>query len=429
MMKRLALIAVLGLATIVSFAPAASAHGEKSQEAFLRMRTIGWTDVVFSGGTRNAQGDIVVPQGGTFTIKGVAKLMEAWPDTLAAGIPRIGYINVATQGPCVGMLERTVNGVSTPGRIELVKGRHYAFEEKMMGRRVGRWHVHPTFAVKGAGTLLGPGQWVTVTPHAFQSPVKLYNGETINIENYQLSAVWILQVIGFLLGLIWIVWWTGGSMIANPKWGPKWHRTVTNPAVTLSIPLNDDGVAVGLNKKADHRFINLMAIITVIFLLIGWVWQAAAFPVKIPQQVVQFEPPATELDKAPPLAEVNAQSAKYDYRAKVLSLVIDAKNVSNSPIQLAQYVTSTLTFVNPAIGSPSGQYQSPLKVSPSGAIQPGQKMTLNIDVSGGRFDEEHLLPTGESQLTISGLLVFQDAAGVRNSAEFEEPLQPRYTQK
>lgn len=419
MTKRLALVLLVGLATTVLFAPAASAHGEKSQEAFLRMRTVGWTDVVFSGGERDAQGDIVIKQGENFALKGAARLMQTWPDTLAAGEPEIGYINVSTQGPAVSMLTRTVNGVSTPGRIEVEKGRTYDFDMTFMGRRVGRWHVHPTFAVKGAGTVVGPGEWIEVTRNegGFTSPVKLYNGETINLENYHLNTVWILQVVGFILGLIWMVWWTV----------PKWHRTVTNPAVTLQIPLNDDGVAVGLNYKKDHRFVNLMALVTAIFLLGGWIWQASAFPVKIPQQVVQFQPPPTATDAIPVMAELNPQSAKYDFESKILTLEVEAKNVGSSPIELAQFVTSTLTFINSATGSPEGDYQSGLSLSPSGAIQPGQTETLVLELPGDRFNEEHLLPEGESQLTIAGLLVFEDATGQRSSSEMEEPLQPNYS--
>src|SRR5256885_40915 len=275
MMKRLAAVLLLGMATTLAFASPASAHGERSQEAFLRMRTIGWTDVVFDGGHRDANGDIVIAQGEKFTIKGVARLMNTWPDTLAKGLPRIGYINVATQGPCVEMLARTINGISTPGRIEITKGHTYSFDETMMGRRVGRWHVHPTFAVKGAGTLLRPGQWIRVTPPSFLSPVK------------------------------------------------------------------------------------------------------------IPHRAVEYEPPMTALDTAPTLAAVDARSAKYDYQAKVLRLEVDAKNVSTSPIELSQFVTSTLTFNNPAGGSASsGPYQDAMKLSSSGTIPPRQTTTLVFDLAG-----------------------------------------------
>jgi methane/ammonia monooxygenase subunit B len=348
MKKRLAAVLILGIASTLAFASPASAHGEKSQEAFLRMRTVGWTDVQFTGG-RLENGETHLVQGEFVTLRGVAKLMDTWPDTLAAGAPRIGYINIATQGPAVMMTERTINDVSTPGRIEIAKGKYYAFEMKLMGRRPGRWHVHPSFAVKGAGTVLGPGQWVNVERKdgGFTSPVTLYNGKTINMENYGLSVVWIFQVVGFILGMIWILYWTAGRR--NPDGSPKsWmggKRTVTNPAVTLSIPLNDDGVAVGLNSKRDHRAVNMMLVATTIFLLVGWIYQASAYPVKIPQQVVQFAPPDTKLDTAKQLAEANPLVADYEPDSRQLSMEIEVKNISDSPITLSEFTTSTLTFI------------------------------------------------------------------------------------
>jgi methane/ammonia monooxygenase subunit B len=420
----------MGLAATLFFAAPASAHGEKSQEAFLRMRTIAFTDVQFIGGALHDNGETYLNQGDFVTLKGTARLMETWPYTLAKGEPQIGYINIATQGPAVEMIERTVNGVSTPGRIEIGRSRYYTFEMKLMGRRPGRWHVHPSFAVKGAGTILGPGQWINVGRKSggFTSPVTLYNGKTINMENYGLSAIWLIQVVGFILGMIWLVWWTGGSMIGNPKWGPKWHRTVTNPAVTLAIPLNDDGVAVGLNKKADHRFINVLVLITAIFLLVGWIWQASAFPVKIPQQVVQFEPPKTALDTAPPLAKVDAQTAAYQPDSKQLTIEVKTTNVSDSPITFTEFTTSTLTF-QPQGGSAiaPGYYLHNMDVSPSGAIQPGQTTTLKLAIDASSFQEEHLLPLGESQLTVAGLMGFKDASGKRSFAEISEPLRPRFS--
>jgi len=430
MKKRLAAILILGIASTLAFASPASAHGEKSQEAFLRMRAVGWTDVQFAGG-RLENGETHVAQGEFFTLKGVAKLMDTWPDTLAAGAPRIGYINVATQGPAVMMLERSINGVSAPGRIEIAKGKYYSFEMKFMGRRPGRWHVHPAFAVKGAGTVLGPGQWINVERKdgGFTSPVTLYNGKTINMENYGLNMVWIFQVVGFILGMIWILYWTAGRR--NPDGSPKsWmggKRTVTNPAVTLSIPLNDDGVAVGLNSKRDHRAVNMMLVATSIFLLIGWIYQASAYPVKIPQQVVQFAPPDTALDTAKQLVEANPLVADYEPDSRQLTMEIEVKNISDSPVTFAEFTTSTLTFI-PQGGSataPSG-YQQTANVSPSGAIQPGQTQKLTMKIDGNSLVDEHLVPTSESQLTMAGLMVFKDAAGNESSVEIEEPLRPHF---
>jgi hypothetical protein len=46
----------------------------------------------------------------------------------------------------------------------------------------------PTSAVRSAGTLIGPGQWITVKKtQGFSNPVTLYNGKTVNLESYGLG--------------------------------------------------------------------------------------------------------------------------------------------------------------------------------------------------------------------------------------------------
>ena len=64
MKKRLAAALLFGLvSTLVFTASPASAHGEKSQEAFLRMRSIGFTDVSFSGDGTVKNGEMYIKQG------------------------------------------------------------------------------------------------------------------------------------------------------------------------------------------------------------------------------------------------------------------------------------------------------------------------------------------------------------------------------
>ena len=46
--RRYLLSALLAGALVVTVAPAAQAHGERAQEAFLRMRTVSWVDVTYS---------------------------------------------------------------------------------------------------------------------------------------------------------------------------------------------------------------------------------------------------------------------------------------------------------------------------------------------------------------------------------------------
>jgi methane/ammonia monooxygenase subunit B len=396
---------VTGLVLVMWAAAPALAHGERSQEAFLRMRTIGWLDVAFNKTT--------VRQGETLTVTGTAKLMDQWPQTLAAGEPKIGHIGIIAPGPVVVLKERSVNGVSTPGRIEIEKGKYYQFSMTLAGRRVGRWHVHPAFAVKGAGTVLGPGQWVEVTenPDGYVNTATLYNGQSINLENYGLPAVWGWQIVTFLIGIAWMLWWTV----------PKFHRTVTNLAVTSQIPLNDDGVEVGLNSRRDHRVVNWFAIVTLLLMAIAWIWQAAAFPVKMPQQVVQFTPPEPAVVFAD-TAQVKTGKATFDPNANKLIVQVEVTNNGTRPIRLAEFATSTLRFQNTSVTG--GQAERPLEVQPADAIAPGTTRPLTLSVVEGVFQEEHLIPVGEANLSVAGVLVFTDDAGGRSAAEVDAIVSP-----
>ena len=69
--RRILWATLIAGAMLVGSAPAAFAHGERAQEAFLRMRTVAWIDTTYSRTT--------VRQGETFTITGTAKILDAWP--------------------------------------------------------------------------------------------------------------------------------------------------------------------------------------------------------------------------------------------------------------------------------------------------------------------------------------------------------------
>jgi methane/ammonia monooxygenase subunit B len=391
-------------AVLVGSAPAASAHGEAAQEAFLRMRTVSWINVTYSKTT--------VQQGETFTISGTAKIMDAWPTNLAAGDPNTGYIGIIAPGPVVLLKERTINGVSAPSRIDVRRGRLYEFSMTVAGRRTGRWHVHPSFSVKGAGTLLGPGQWITVeeNPDGFSNEVTLAEGGgTINLENYQLPFTWIWLVLTFLIGLAWMIYWT------VPK------RTVTNLAVTSQIPLNTDGMDYGLITKKDHRNMNLFALGTALLLVAGWVYQTVAFPDKMPQQIFQFAPPDPAVASNPVFADVAVGTARYDPGTQTLTVEADVTNTGQAPMNLTQFTTTTLKFTTGTAAGPGV-----LAVSPSPTIAPGSSPTrLTLTMKDPAWETERLVPIGESSLMITGILVFE-SGGQTNYTELEANLQPRF---
>src|SRR6266699_4876025 len=287
MKQRLLISGLLGIVALLGTAVVASAHGENAQEGFLRMETVTFTDVTFSTDS--------VKQGEDVTITGKATLLDTWPKTL--GEPSTGFVNVTAPGPVLLMKDRIVNGMSAPDAIFVKKGNTYDFNLTLTGRQPGRWHVHPTFAVEGAGTLIGPGQWITVLDTGgFTNNLTLLNGQTVNLETYGVGQMSIFQWLGFGLGMAWMLYWT------VPKIGGANHRTVSKLPVTLRIPLNTDGQDIGLITKRDHRVSNWLLVATIALLAIGWIYQSVSFPIKIPQQVLRFEPPA--LPQPPQFSQV-----------------------------------------------------------------------------------------------------------------------------
>jgi methane/ammonia monooxygenase subunit B len=402
--RRVLWAALVAGALLVASAPAAAAHGERAQEAFLRMRTVAWIDTTWSKTT--------VRQGETFTISGTVKILDAWPTNLAKGNPNTGYLGIVAPGPVVLLKERTINGVSIPSRIDVQKGRIYEYSMVVAGRRVGRWHVHPSFSVKGAGTLLGPGEWITVeeNPDGFSNPVTLEGGGTINLENYQLPYTWIWLVLTFLIGMGWMIYWT------VPK------RTVTNLAVTSQIPLNTDGMDYGLITKKDHRNMNWFALGTALLLLAGWIYQAAAFPTKMPQQIFQFAPPDPAVASAPVFATVGLGQAAYDAGTETMTIEVPVTNTGQTPMDLTQFTTTTLKFT-----TGTGAGPGVMAVAPSATVEPGSSPTsLTLTMKDPAWEAENLVPIGESQLLVTGVLVFETPDGQKNYTELEANLKPRF---
>src|SRR5215471_17300875 len=312
----------LGLVSSLGAAGVASAHGERAQEGFLRMKTVAWQDVRFSSNE--------VKQGEQLVITGKVKVLEVWPQTLSN--PELGYINISASGPHFVMKERTINGQAAPASFGLEKGGLYEFKMVLESRTSGYWDVHPTLYVLHTGGLLGPGQWTTVnaTPAGYQNKVTMLDGKTIDLDTYATGWVFWFSFAGFVLGVWWMLWWT------------LKHRTVTNLAVTSQIPVNDPGEDIGLITKADHRTSTLIMVVSVVLLVVGWLYIDRAYPVRIPQQVLRITPP--ELPKPAKFVQGKGVLATYDPQKDTLVLESQVTNIGNQPMKLVGFTTSNLTF-------------------------------------------------------------------------------------
>ena len=380
-----ALILALGGAT------SAFAHGEAADEPFLKDLTVAFYNVHISPTT--------IKVGELVNITGSLEILETWPYTLDP--PETAYITPVVPGPVFTLVDRTVNGEPDFGSITVERGGVYNFRMVMRGRNPGQWHVHPGIAIQGTGTLIGPGEWVSIEPSQtpFTMNVTLLNGRSVDLEHYGANFVWWWSLAGFIIGLIWMIYWT------VPK------RTVTRLAVTTQIPVNDDAPDIGLITPRDHKWMNVLAAITIAMLVVGWVYMAGKYPVRLPQQTDRFAP---ESAAGPDyhLADVKSKGATYDEKTDTLIINLDVKNLTDSPITLKQYSMAMTSWVNGSqeelVSAGPSDYVGQLKVDPAEPIPAGETRTVSLRMTGEVFDEERLIPLHDPQQLIAGLLRVRD---------------------
>jgi methane/ammonia monooxygenase subunit B len=406
MKRRLLISLFLGLAATLGTAVVAYAHGENSQEGFLRMETVAFSNVQFSKDT--------IKQGEEVTITGKASLLTTWPRTL--GEPDTGFINVTAPGPVVLMKDRVVNGMSAPDAIFVKKGNSYDFKLTLVGRQPGRWHVHPTFAVAGSGTLIGPGQWITVQDTGgFTNNLQLLNGQNVNLETYGVEQLTIFHWLGFAIGIAWMLYWT------VPAIGGANHRTVSKLPVTLRVPLNTDGQDIGLITKRDHTVSNWLLVATIVLLGVGWVYQSMAFPIKIPQQVIRFTPP--DLPQTPQFATGIAKDASFDPQTSTLVMNVDVTNNGRAAATVKGFTTSSLTFVDQASAGTGAEHV--MMIEPAATINPGETKTLKLTLRDPVWRDARMIEVNRPRIQVAGQLLLQDAGGAQNQLTIESQVNPK----
>jgi methane/ammonia monooxygenase subunit B len=282
------------------------------------------------------------------------------------------------------MKERTINGQPAPASFSLDKGGLYEFKMVLEGRTPGYWHVHPTLFVWHTGGLVGPGQWTTVAavPGGYQNKVTLLDGKTIDLDTYATGWVFWFSFAGFVLGVWWTLWWT------------LKHRTVATIAVTSQLALNDSGEDIGLITRADHTTSNLIAALTVVLVVTGWLYMDRNWPIRIPHQVLRFPP--TRLDEPVRLVQAKGARATYDPHSDTVVLTTQVSNTGNQTMKLVGFTTANLTF----------SQSNGLSVEP-GAVGPRQTVSLKVTIQSKIWSEERLIRLDKPEMGIAGRLAFE----------------------
>jgi len=404
---KLSFVALLITITAAMFyTPTASAHGEKSQAAFMRMRTIHWFDLNWSKDQ--------VPVNDTMTISGKFFVFQGWPETVDK--PEIAFLNIGTPGAVYIRQGSWIGGQLVPRSVSLELGETYEFKVLLKARRPGDWHVHAMMNVKGGGPIIGPGKWTTVTGSMkdFVNPITTLTGQTIDLETYNLDNTYFWHALWYALGLAWMAYW-----VRKPQFVPRSIAVESGKGNALITP-TDRKVGIGF-------MVGTIAIVAVSMQTTN-----EKFPVTTPLQagllrgMKTYEMPARTIS-------VKVDDATYRVPGRAMQMTLTITNNGDSAVRLGEFNTAGVRFLDPAVHEDTTGYpddllaEEGLTVSDNSPLAPGQTRTVQVTASDAAWEVYRLADLiYDPDSRFAGLLFFTDESGNRQMITVDAPLIPTF---
>jgi len=388
------------------YAPTASAHGEKSQAAFMRMRTIHWYDLKWS--------KEVVKVNDTVEITGKFHVFEGWPETVDA--PESAFLNIGIPGPVFIRKESYVGGQLVPRSVRLEIGKTYDFKVVLKARRPGDWHVHTMMNVQGGGPIIGPGKWITIEGSMadFKNPLTTLTGATIDLENYNLENTYFWHAFWYAFGLAWMIYWC--------------RRPVFLPRFLLI----NAGRADELVTDGDKRMGLIFAAATVLVVVFAMSSANSKYPITIPLQAGTMRGIKANADEKSTVS-VKVEDATYRVPGRAMRMKLTIKNNGNSAVRLGEFYTASVRFLDSEVFRDTTGYpedllaEDGLSVSDNSAIAPGETRTVEVQASDAACEVYRLADIiYDPDSRFAGLLFFFDAAGNRTITQIDAPLIPSF---
>lgn len=406
-LKNLVGTVCLALSCLAVVPNSAVAHGEKALEPFIRMRTIQWYDVQFSQDKLAVNDEVA--------IVGKFHVAEDWPQSVPK--PDMAFLNVSTPGPVFIRTERYLNGQPWVSSAALKLGGDYDFKIVLKGRLPGRYHIHPFFNLHDAGAAMGPGHWLEITGDAaaFTNTVKTLGGETVDMESVGFANGVSWHVLWMALGTAWLLWW-----VRRPLFLPRYKLLQSGKEDALITPL-------------DKTVAKAILAVVPLFVFGAYAMTESQYPNNIPLQTA-LDP----IDPLPPavnasLVQVKVSRSEYRIAGRSMNMVAQIHNLSDQPIQIGEFATANLRFVNPAAGLPD-QDQADTMVAAKGLgvdedrpIQPGETRAVRIAATDALWETEKLEGLfRDADSRLGGLLFLYDASGKRYISSVSTAVIPKF---
>jgi len=404
---KLSFVALLmSLTAAMFYAPTASAHGEKSQAAFMRMRTIHWFDLNWSKDS--------VAVNDTMTISGKFHVFAGWPETVDK--PEVSFLNIGIPGPVFIRAGSWIGGQLVPRSVQLELGETYEFKVLLKARRPGDWHVHTMMNVQGGGPIIGPGKWVTVTGSmsSFVNNITTLTGETINLETYNLDNIYFWHALWYAIGLAWLAFW-----VKRPLFVPR-HIAVSSGKAKTLISATDKKVAVGF------------AVATIAIVAGSMGATNDKYPVTTPLQAGLLRG-MKPIEMPEATVSVKVDDASYRVPGRAMQMTLTITNNGDSAIRLGEFNTASVRFLDPAVLQDETGYpddilaEEGLTVSDNSPLNPGETRTVEVTASDAAWEVYRLADLiYDPDSRFAGLLFFFDAEGNRQMTMVDAPLIPSF---
>ena len=400
-------VALMAAVAATSFyAPTASAHGEKSQAAFMRMRTIHWYDLKWS--------KEVVKVNETVEVTGKFHVFEGWPETVDA--PENAFLNIGIPGPVFIRKASYIGGQLVPRSVRLEIGKTYDFKVVLKARRPGDWHVHTMMNVKGGGPIIGPGKWLTIEGSMadFKNPITTLTGATIDLENYNLENTYFWHTLWYVFGLAWVLYW-----VRRPVFLPRFLMVNAGRA---------DELVSGTDKKVGMAF----AAATILIVIFAMSAANGKYPITIPLQAGTMRGIKPAVDEKSAVS-IKVEDATYRVPGRAMRMKLTMTNNGNSAVRLGEFYTASVRFLDSEVYKDTSGYpedllaEDGLSVSDNSPLAPGETRTVDVTASDAAWEVYRLADIiYDPDSRFAGLLFFFDAAGNRTISQVDAPLIPSF---
>ena len=404
---KLSFVALLMTLTAAMFyTPTASAHGEKSQAAFMRMRTIHWFDLNWS------KDEVSINE--TMTISGKFHVFAGWPETVDK--PEVAFLNIGIPGPVFIRAGSWIGDQLVPRSVSLELGETYTFKVLLKARRPGDWHVHTMLNVEGGGPIIGPGKWVTITGSMgeFVNPIVTLTGETIDLEDYALDNIYFWHAFWYAIGLAWMIFWA-----KRPIFIPR-HIAVSSGKADTLISAGD--------KKVGMAF----AVGTLVLVAVTMGTTNEKYPVTTPLQaglmrgMVPIEMPEATVT-------VKVDDATYRVPGRAMQMTLTMTNNGDSAVRLGEFMTASVRFLDADVLEDETGYpddllaEEGLTVSDNSPLAPGETRTVEVTASDAAWEVYRLADLiYDPDSRFAGLLFFFNEEGERQMVMVDAPLIPSF---